>query len=227
MIFLKDKIRRITNKNTIAYNRIKEMILNNEFKCGEIISENSLAAKLEMSRTPIREAILALYNEGYVEIHKGVGVLVKYVTLKEVYDINAVRVVLEKFAVRNAVNEIQTYQLDNLILRWNKLKDRISQGKEYEPRELFDLDEETHSLFIDYSANDFFKNLIDNMQSKIHRYQKMFTTIIHDDINTINQHIGILEAIKEKDVDIACDLLEKHIYSPLTRMYESNKLDLF
>ena len=133
------------NKNVIAYNMIKDMILNNELKCGDIVSENSLAASLNMSRTPVREAIQSLYNEGYVEVHKGVGIFVKHVTLKEIYDINAVRVVLEKFAVRNAVNDIQPYQLDDLITRWKVLKEQLIEGKNYDPNKLFELDEETHN----------------------------------------------------------------------------------
>ena len=180
-----------------------------------------------MSRTPVREAVQNLCNEGYVNIQKGVGILVKNVTLKEVHDINAVREVLEKYAVRNAVKEIQDYQLDDLIDRWRGLKESYNNGTNYDHLELFDLDEETHQLFINSSGNDLVKTLISTLQSKIHRYQKMFTTIANDDVHTINQHIGILEAIKERDADKACDLLERHIYSTLARIFENNKGDLY
>ena len=223
---MKYKIKVKANKNTIAYHRIKEMILNNEIKCGDIISENSLAESLEMSRTPVREAVRTLCNEGFVNIHKGVGILVKNVTLKEVHDINAVRVVLEKYAIHNAVNDIQDYQLDDLIDRWRGLRESYNKGVKYIPQVLFDLDEETHELFINLSGNDLLKDLISTLQSKIHRYQKMFTAIANDDIHTINQHIGILQAIKERDADKACDLLERHIYSTLSRMFENNRGDV-
>ncbi|MEA4881318.1 MAG: GntR family transcriptional regulator, partial [Synergistaceae bacterium] len=61
-------------KKDFAYEEIRKLILRRETSEGVILSENSLAAELNMSRTPVREALQRLQMEGFLEIHPNRGV---------------------------------------------------------------------------------------------------------------------------------------------------------
>ncbi|SFJ58570.1 DNA-binding transcriptional regulator, GntR family [Paenibacillus sp. UNC496MF] len=70
----------------IAYRYIRQKLLNGDYLPGTLLSENELATELNMSRTPIRDAMAVLSREGFVETLKKRGILVKGINIKEMYD---------------------------------------------------------------------------------------------------------------------------------------------
>ena len=74
-----------------AYDGIRNLIIEEEISPGELLSENQLAAYLNMSRTPVREAIRRLQAEGFLESRKGLGTFLKPLTTKDVRNIYEVR----------------------------------------------------------------------------------------------------------------------------------------
>jgi len=210
-------------KSAIAYKAIKDMIIKNEIKCGEIVSENKLAAMLSMSRTPIREAIHSLFEEGYVEVLKGIGILIKHVTIMEIRDVCSVRVLLESFAIRNSADLIDPNRLDRISNQWSDLKKRIAEGAIDYKDELFALDGITHSIFFEYCGNEVLEQMFESLKIKVQRYQQMFTKVTDDDISTSEQHIEILNAVKNKNLDLACELLNKHVFTPLNSLLSNSR----
>ena len=75
-----------TNLKVKAYNQLKKMILLRELKQGEKIFEKDLAEKLGISRTPVREALLILEQEQFVENQDRLGFIVRRPTSKEIED---------------------------------------------------------------------------------------------------------------------------------------------
>ena len=71
----------------VAYEKIKELILDEEIEAGEAVSENQLAEYLQMSRTPIREAIRRLEADGILVSRQGYGTILKMLTMKDIEDI--------------------------------------------------------------------------------------------------------------------------------------------
>ena len=71
------------SRSNLAYNKIKDAICKGELVPGNILSEGQLAEWLEMSRTPVREALRFLASEGFVEIRNGIGVYVKPLSSKD------------------------------------------------------------------------------------------------------------------------------------------------
>ena len=134
---------------------------------------------------------------------------------------------MECFAIRNSIEAMQPYQIDNIIARWVELKNKIISGKHYDAEDIFKLDAETHEYFVESSDNVTLAQMVGSLKLKINRYQKMFTQITNNDLSTVNQHIEILQAVKAKDAKTACSLLEKHIFTPLNRVFENNKLDVY
>ena len=98
----------------LAYNRIKEMILLREIVYGEKIFEKDIAEKLQMSRTPVREALLILESENFVENLDRLGFVVRRPKIEEIKDYFDIRDVLETYAAPRIVANISDQDTDAL-----------------------------------------------------------------------------------------------------------------
>ncbi len=85
--------------NSVAYQRIKEMILNGEIPMGTRLLETRLAPTLQMSRTPIREALQQLHVEGMLEEDEA-GLFTKTYTREQILEVYHCRAILESEAVK-------------------------------------------------------------------------------------------------------------------------------
>jgi DNA-binding GntR family transcriptional regulator len=85
-----------------AYSAIREMILSGEVPAGSYVSERQMAARLEMSKTPIRVALERLAQDGFVEILPQRGVRVRALSVAEIVDHYDLRIALETWVVEAA-----------------------------------------------------------------------------------------------------------------------------
>lgn len=105
-----------------AYRRIEEMIVTRALPPGSMISENGLAEELKCGRTPVREALQRLRNEGFVEIHPRRGALVSSIDVMRQIELLEVRRSLEDLVVRlaaeraNATERAEMLRLADAIL---------------------------------------------------------------------------------------------------------------
>src|SRR5919107_1038207 len=79
-----------------AYEHVKARLLDGTYRDGVLLSEGAIAAELEVSRTPVREAFLQLEGEGLLELYPKRGALVVPVTVAEVADVFDARMALER-----------------------------------------------------------------------------------------------------------------------------------
>ena len=98
-----------------AYEIIKEAIIANELKPGQILTEEGLAEKLQISRTPIKSALLRLVYEEIAEYNGNKSVVVSDITEKSIEDITIVRKSLEPLAVSLLENKITKNEIENAI----------------------------------------------------------------------------------------------------------------
>ena len=91
-----------------VFEYIKNAILNGEFKAGERIVERELAEKLNISRTPIREALFRLESLGFVKTLPRKGVVVSIMTTDEVIEIFTILANLEGLAVKLAAGKARS-----------------------------------------------------------------------------------------------------------------------
>ncbi|WP_432407228.1 GntR family transcriptional regulator [Wukongibacter sp. M2B1] len=201
------------NKNltSIAYDTIKNSIINNEIKPGDYLSENSIAQILGMSRTPIREAIKVLASEGLVEIHNGVGVFVKHVTTKEIHELFEVRAALECTALCSSLKYITDDEINSIEKEWLELKSKVDKGEKIDLNIISEYDSRMHSLIIDRCDNEYLKEIMNSIRLKVLRFQRMSARALGNEKETINQHLEILNYMKKKDKDKLAKVLKLHI----------------
>jgi len=94
-----------------AYVRLRQEILTCILPPGQVVSERELARRYEMSKTPIREALVQLYHEGLVRRLPGRGYLVTPITVKDVRDLFDLRLVLEVAVAERAAQRLTPVQI--------------------------------------------------------------------------------------------------------------------
>jgi len=124
----------ILNSQEKAYQHLKQAILDHEFRPNERLRAQEIAEKLKISRTPVREALSRLEQEGFVIRSGGWGYVVKPVTEKEAMDIYHVRGALEVEAVKELIPRIDRETIAQLQGCLKKAEDKLRQGKAREYR---------------------------------------------------------------------------------------------
>ena len=167
-MFEKIEIKRKTLAS-IAYDSIKAGIVSGEINNNLLLSENTLAKILNMSRTPIREAIKRLEAENYLKSVDGVGLIVQELSLKDLAEIYEVRIALEKVALESAILKIDSKNLFDLESELENVITSYSMNNQIDDEYLYDLDSKFHNILCSASENSCVKEILKTLEIKIHR----------------------------------------------------------
>lgn len=195
----------------IAYEELKEAILTNRLKPGEMIGENQLTSVFQMSRTPIREAIRRLETEGLLEVKDGVGTFVTEISPEEIADAYEVRKSLEILAVRTSLYAYTGEELDRLEQTFQDLWQRVRSGQSVTVDEYADADWMLHDGIVAKSKNRFVKNAMDAISIYLKRYQFMSVKTFQHVDRSMEEHLQIIQGIRDRDLKKVTAVLERHI----------------
>ncbi|AYG03025.1 GntR family transcriptional regulator [Gryllotalpicola protaetiae] len=202
-------------KNTVAagdraYEDVKARILTSELAGGDLISEGEVADRLNISRTPVREAFLRLQAEGFMKLYPKRGAMITPIARSEARDVIDARNVLETHAVRQATTSAErTERLvaelrDNLQLQKDRIADRNLGGYAL-------ADAEFHAAIIRAGDNaliaQFYSTLYDR-QVRMAR-SSIPTDLIAGDV--VGEHAALVDAIEARDGDRFDALLATHL----------------
>jgi DNA-binding GntR family transcriptional regulator len=196
------------SKNNLAYNKIKQEIVNGTLSKDTPVSESILVEKLQISRTPIRSALQKLQTEGFVRIIPNQGVVIKELTLEEANQLFDLRMTLERFLIEKTAPYITEEDIEGL----EKIiyKQEIA-CKNLDFNEFVILDREFHRFSYKHYKNDIMYSILDNCRDRFAAYHG---SSLHQNGRMeviIGEHKEIFQALKSKDVKNAADLVEKHV----------------
>ena len=194
-----------------AYLQLRSDILNNKIKPGDFLSENTIANELNMSRTPVREALRMLASEDLVEIKDGIGIYVKTISFQDIKSIFEVRKVLETLAIKTSINRITIDEIEKLEKDFNLLLNDFKNGITFPEERLVEMDWELDNLIVKKCSNDYVITIMEEINAKVKRYQSLSLEALNDAEESINQHLNILSLLKKKDIDAIVEANEKHI----------------
>ncbi len=205
------KSKKKSNLARIAYDQIKEAIIYAKFRPGDVLSENMLAGVLNMSRTPVREALKELAGEGLVEIMPGRGGIVTHISWQDLKEIYELRYALESLAAETAIDHIQDEEIDELERKWQGLLDDLKKGKKIEWERVSLYDNELHSLIIDRCENGRLKGIMSVLNQQTLRFQLLSAQALGDPENTVRQHLEITALLRSRDREKLIPVLRRHI----------------
>lgn len=207
-----------THKNSKenAYERIQELILGMDIKPGESITEIALSNRLGIGRTPVREALKKLEQEGLIittNRRKRVNVL----TVKEIEDIFSIKACLES-RVAADVARICTASdariLKKILAELKSASDMSHDKEESEQKRLkawLDADSKLHHKLFAMSGNSKIENIIRNLNLQWQRLKLGIYTLEGRINQSYEEHHLIIQAIINKQPDEAGKLMEIHL----------------
>ena len=199
------KIRSVRDQ---VYDGIKSMIVSGQIPQGTKLQESELAELFQVSRTPVREALKTLKDDGLLESGSGKGLFVKVLTPSNVEDIFQVRSLLEQFALRSAIPRL-TQEQDRYLL---ELRAKFEPFRTYTDMDAYvRLDIELHNCIIIYSGNQFLKDLTDRVYGYLQpvRLFSLSTRQRYEDSTA--EHIGIIDGMLARDTEKASSILQTHV----------------
>lgn len=191
-----------------AYTRLKRMVIDLHLRPGEVLMVQSLAAELELSRTPVREALVRLMHDGLVEEAPGRRFRVTDITMNGVVNIYEVRERLEGLAVERFAgncNDSNLKELEEIIASMRK---SLELGN-YDDFMASDL--RFHEVVIEHSGNDVLIGLLRQLVDRVQRIRYMTIGISHRMEDSLTEHSEVLNRIRAGDADGARTALLAHL----------------
>lgn len=190
------------------YARIKQDISEFRLLPGDRYTESELAERMSSSRTPVREALLRLQRDGYVEVQFRNGWLIRPLDFKALENLYDVRIVLELAAVRQLCDmPEQPPQLQELKQLWLvPVADRLQDGPQVSR-----LDERFHETLVEATGNAEMARIHHDITERIRIVRKLDFTKTDRVEATYNEHAQILRAILRRRGEQAQMLLRSHI----------------
>lgn len=202
-----------------AYDIIKNAIMSGEFQPGQTLIEEQLAKDLGLSRTPLREALVLLEHDQYIEMIPYKGTFVTTLTIKEVQEIFHIRKLLEPEAVCMALEHITKEEIDQLRDFFTGAREKVNQG---DMETFLASNKLVHDKLLEYGENDTLRNLILSYLEKIQRYQTMINA--WDDSSYImeefEEHCVLIEHLYEKNEKKIRKLMVTHLGNCCARLIE-------
>lgn len=205
-------ISRSQNLNTPVYETLRNQIINFTLKPGQKLQDRQLSLQFGVSRTPVREALNKLVQEGFVRQTPGQGYFVKEISIKEIEDLYEVREALEVLAAQQATRNINNRQIKRLseILRRHKT---LIEKNEFESRILENAD--FHKTIALGSGNQYLYEIISYIFDKISNVHGIGSLTLQRTLQrkkiAYQQHEEIYKSLKEKDLPKLTKKLRKHI----------------
>ena len=201
----------------VVFNTLREAILKGELKPGERLMELQLASKLGVSRTPIREAIRMLEQEGLAVTIPRKGAEVAKMTEKDMEDVLEIREALDELAAKIACNKITEEQLKRL----NEIKEEFEDStRTNEVKRIAEADVSFHDVIYDATGNPKLVNMLNNLREQIYRYRVEY---LKDEKNypiLIKEHEDIMKALSARDKEEVVKAMHVHIANQATAVKE-------
>ena len=191
-----------------AYVLLKRALVRGELRPGHRIIETQLADIYKISRTPLREAILKLESEGFLERLPS-GVRVKPLHFEEMRELYAVRSVLEGLAAREATEHLSQEQLRQLHDLTHDLEAADRTRANYQ--EIVPIGERFHGIILEASGDQILASYLRLSRDQISRYRHLTIEIPGRGQAAAAEHISLLEVLERRDPEEAERVMRRHV----------------
>ena len=193
-----------------VYERLREAIINMNIYDEDAIlrlDERSLAEQLNISRTPLREALARLEQEGFIEIKPRKGVYVRRKTLDEILEMIIAWAALESMAASLAAARATPKEIDRL--RKHAMANSAS-SKSADLSEYSEANLQFHEMILEMSGCTLLSTMADSLF--VHMFAVRRRALGEDDraAQSVVDHMAIIEAIEVKDAELASRLVREH-----------------
>ncbi len=199
-----------TNLKTLAYKTIREKIVSCQYAPGTYLNEEILTEELKIGRTPIRDALSRLEQEGLVTIKPKKGITVTGLSLKDVNMIFEIRKLYEPYILKNYGNVLPEDKLHEFYCDFSR------KGKDdkcfQDCRHFYERDAAFHQMIVDTCPNIYMRQNYASIQTQNERFRFMTGDISESRLaDTCSEHVAVIVPCLEKDWDTAVEKLAYHL----------------
>jgi DNA-binding GntR family transcriptional regulator len=191
-----------------AYQAISRAIANLELKPGESLTQDRLAKWLSISRTPVREALRRLEQDGIIQTVPGRGLVVAELTIKDVEDMLDLLRLMDAHAAYLAARRRTQEQADQLAAVAQAL---LAAAERYDVEAWSAADTPYHEILLEASGNRLLRQSIQDVRQRLHRITINSGTRPERLLACTHEHLAVADAIVRGDSTAAAALMSKHI----------------
>lgn len=196
----------------VVFNTLRDAILRGDLQPGERLMEIHLAKKLGVSRTPVREAISMLEQEGLAVTYPRRGAQVAKMTVKDLDDVLEIREVLDTLAASLACRNMNSDDINNLAAACADFE-KATRGNDI--REVVRTDEAFHNVIYEASGNPRLRAILLNLKGQMYRFRFEYVKDKSNYPFLIKEHKDILEALKTRNEEEVIKHTKKHLVNQM------------
>lgn len=208
-----------------AYQALRTAILSGELAPGQRLVETQIAKNLEVSRTPIREALRQLQHEDLVTIDLQHGLRVTQFSTTDAIQLYDCRIALEQLSVAGACQNATDSQLQELGLMVAQAEKLVqSKPTQLTNFQLLDLDYRFHRLLVESSGNLWLRSLLDQVFDKM---ALLRIQTIQQNRNVLEiriEHRRIYEVVRSRKAEAAVQTMKDHLTAAKARVVREMQL---
>lgn len=201
-------VARRESASTIIRRALRNEIISMLRKPGDPVSEKVLAAQFGVSRTPVREALLALAEEGLIDIFPQSGTFVARIPLAGLPEAILIRESLEQTIVRLCAKSASDADIAALD---EHLQQQRTAGRARDLATFHQLDESFHALLANIAGYPGVWSLVQQVKIQIDRFRLLTLTMANRPLTIVEEHAAIVDAIATRDPEAASAAMSRHL----------------
>ena len=214
-----NKASEIEKTPTVVIRKIRDAILDEVFKPGDWLPELDLATKFQVSRSPVREAMLALEKEGTVAMEPYKGAIVEPLSAEETLDIGEIRLALITLAAKPAHRHLSPADFD-LAYGLAKQMTRTKSAKEY-----FEYDRRFWDIIFEKAQRPILWEVFRQLDDRLTRYNPLVLKLFPDPATRPRQREVLIEFLRKGEIDEAVRAFKKLYLEVVHRIIAHLKSD--
>ncbi|WP_107495585.1 GntR family transcriptional regulator [Thalassobius sp. I31.1] len=199
-----------------VYETLRDMAINFDFKPGERLNETHLTSKLNVSRTPLREALNRLVAEGFLTLAKGQGFFCRALSPEQILELYQLRCALETEALRIGISTASDENIADFCAYLGETEKTYGTCEDLS--ELLNMDEEFHMRMAGLSGNGELCRMLKNVNERIRYVRLVNLRQLRENgpgaagENTyLSAHRVVADAVRARDTEAAVTALRAHI----------------
>ncbi len=201
----------------VVFHTLREAILKGELKPGERLMEIQLSNRLGVSRTPIREAIRMLEQEGLAVTIPRKGAQVAKMTEKDMEDVLQIREALDELAASIACEQISKDELAELRDTMLEFEESTTTG---DVQRIAEADVRFHDIIYQATGNPRLVNILNNLREQMYRYRVEYLKDEKSYPVLVQEHRQIIEGLAARNKEMVSAAMKMHVRNQVNAIKE-------
>ncbi len=208
---------RYRNREEMVYETLKRDILDLALKPGQLLKETELCERFGVSRTPVRDALRMLQEQGFVLTVPYKGIYVTLLSLSNIKQMIYMRVAVETMVLRDFIQAAGPMVMEDIRYLIRKQQALIGEP-DFKPEQFYRLDAQMHGIWFEATKKQKLWEILQAQQLHYTRFRMLDFETETDFTRIIREHEQLFAMIERKDTSGVEDALKDHLYFSMKRM---------